>query len=121
MHQRLDALVHITEPLLQPHDMFAIGGETKMPRLDNAGVHGADRNLVQALTLSGKEHVRRRFLRGLLPAERMRNIPEPEIKPRPRVGRAICLRPNKLPMARSRRMAGACLAPTLGYFPSLQW
>ena len=31
-HQRLDALVHIAEPLLQSHDMLAIGGEAEMAR-----------------------------------------------------------------------------------------
>ena len=31
-HQRLDALVHIAEPLLQPHHGLAVGGEAEMAR-----------------------------------------------------------------------------------------
>ena len=55
--QLLDALVHIAEPLLQPHDMFAIGGETEMSGLDDAGMHRADRDLMQAFALGWQEFV----------------------------------------------------------------
>ena len=87
-HQRLDALVHITEPLLQPHHVLAIGGEAEMAGLDDAGMHGPDRNLMQRLAFGGEERVGRRRLRRLRLSERMRHIPEAEIEPRPRVGRA---------------------------------
>ena len=54
-HQAFDALVDIAKPLLQPHDCFAVGGEAKMARLDDAGMHRADRDLVQAFAFGGKE------------------------------------------------------------------
>ena len=58
-HQPFDALVHVAEPFLQPHDRFAIGGEAEMAGLDDAGMHRADRDLVQALALDGQEGVGR--------------------------------------------------------------
>ena len=58
-HQGLDALVHVPEPLLQPHHMLAVGGKSEMTRLDNAGMHGADRYLVQALAFDGEESIGR--------------------------------------------------------------
>ena len=70
-HQALYALVHVSEPLLQPDNRFAAGGEAKMPRLDDAGMHGPDRDLVQALALGGQEAVGRRraaALDALLPS-----------------------------------------------------
>ena len=85
-HQRLDAFVHVTEPLLQPHHVLAIGGEAEMPRLDNAGMHRPDRNLVQAFAFHRQEGVRRGLLRRFLVAQRMAHIPEPEIEPGPRIG-----------------------------------
>ncbi len=54
-HQRLDAFVHIAEPLFEPYHRLAAGGEAEMSRLDDAGMHRADRNLVQALAFDGKE------------------------------------------------------------------
>ena len=64
--------MHITEPLLQPHQEFAICCETEMPRLDDAGMHRPDGDLMQCLALSGEEFVRRRGMS----------------KPRPRVAGA---------------------------------
>ena len=55
--QTLDALVHISEPLLQPHHRLAVGVEAEMPRLDDAGVHGADRDLVQRRALGRIEGI----------------------------------------------------------------
>jgi hypothetical protein len=34
--------------------VFAIGGETEMPRLDDAGMYGPDRDLMQAFASAGK-------------------------------------------------------------------
>ena len=85
-HQRLDAFVHIAEPLLQPYHVLAIGGEAEMPGLDDAGMHGPDRNLVQAFAFHRQKGVRRGLLRRFLFAERMAHVPEPEIEPGPRVG-----------------------------------
>ena len=50
-HQRLDALVHVAEALFEPHHGLAAGGEAKMTRLDDAGVHRPDRNLMQRFRL----------------------------------------------------------------------
>ena len=47
-HQPLDALVHVAEPLFEPDHGLAVGGEAEMPGLDDAGMHRADRDLVQA-------------------------------------------------------------------------
>ena len=58
-HQRLDALVHIAEALLQPHHRLAIGGEAEMAGLDDAGMHRADRDLVQALAFGRQEGIGR--------------------------------------------------------------
>ncbi len=87
--------MHIAEPLLQPHNEFAIGGEAKVSRLDDAGVHGPDRNLVQPLAFRRQEDVRRRRLRALLLAERMVHVPETEIEPGPRIGRADRFQPEQ--------------------------
>ena len=64
-HQAVDALVHIAQPLLQPHDGLAVGGEAEMAGLDDAGMHRADRDLVQRRRLRpGGRRRRRRRRRG---------------------------------------------------------
>ena len=83
--------MRVAEPLFQPHHGFAAGAEAEMSRLDDSGVHRADRNLMQAVALDGKEPIgltnrRRRLAR----AERMPHIPEAEIEPRPRIRQADC-------------------------------
>src|SRR5659263_523215 len=50
--------------LLQAHDMLAIGGEAEMSRFDDAGMHGAYRNLVQAFAHRRQKDVRRGLLGG---------------------------------------------------------
>ena len=49
--------MHIAEPLLQAHDVLAIGGEAKMAGLDDAGMHRADRHLKDALPFHLAEFV----------------------------------------------------------------
>ena len=61
-HQRLDALMHVAEPLFEPHHGLAIGGEAEMSRLDDAGMHRADRDLVQAFAFR-----RQKVIGGRLP------------------------------------------------------
>ncbi len=56
-HERVDPLVHVAEPLLEADHRLAVGGEAEMARLDDAGVHRADRDLVQAFALSRQEDV----------------------------------------------------------------
>ena len=46
LEQPLDALVHIAQALLEAGHGLAIGGEAEMAGLDDAGMHGADRDLV---------------------------------------------------------------------------
>src|SRR5689334_2699883 len=87
-HELLNPFVHITEPLLQSHHALAIGSKTEMARLDDAGMHRPNRNLMQPLTFHGQKDVRRRFGRGLLPVERYTHIPESEVEPSTRIGRA---------------------------------
>ena len=69
-HQPLDALVHVAEPLLEAHHGLAVGGEAEMAGLDDAGVHRADRDLVQALALDRQERVGRRRAAGVGRARR---------------------------------------------------
>ena len=69
-HQPLDALVDVAEPLLEPHDGLAVGGEAEMPGLDDAGMHRADRDLVQALALGRQERDRRAAASGAALAAR---------------------------------------------------
>ena len=60
-----------------------------MSRLDDAGMHRADGNLVQVLALDRQEGVgRRRPRRRAAGAERMPDVPKAEIEPRPGVRRS---------------------------------
>jgi hypothetical protein len=56
-HQAFDALVRVTQPLLEPHDGLAIGGETEVAWLDDAGMDRPDGDLVQSLALGRQEFV----------------------------------------------------------------
>ena len=88
-HQPVGALVHIAEPLFEPHHRLAVGGEAEMPWLDDAGMDRADRDLVQILSFHGQELVRIGFDRALPRlAERLGHAPEAEIEPVPRIRRA---------------------------------
>src|ERR1019366_5503194 len=57
-HKPLNALLSITEPPFQPHDRLAIGVETKMARLNDTGMHGTDRDLVEAFARGGHKLIR---------------------------------------------------------------
>ena len=86
-HQRLDALVDIAEPLFEPHHRLAVGGEAEMPGLDDAGMHRADRNLVQAFAFdrAGRRSASRlRPAPALVRAKRMRDVPAAVVEPGPR-------------------------------------
>jgi hypothetical protein len=88
-HQRLDAFMHVTEPLFEPRHSFAIGGEAEVSGLDDAGMNRADRDLMQILALDRKKLVGARLNpRRLGFAERLSHAPEAEIEPRPCVRRA---------------------------------
>ena len=101
MHQCVDALVHVAQALLQPHHGLAIGGEAEMARLDDAGVHRTDRNLVQALAFHRQERIGGRI--------RHRDRARGACRASPTGSR-----PNRSRIARSSRIAGACTAPTDG-------
>src|SRR5262245_46650564 len=80
--------MHIAETLFEPRHGLAIGGETEMPGLDDAGMDRAHGNLMEMFALDRQEIVSaggdgRLF--GL--AERMGHAPEAEIEPGARVGR----------------------------------
>ena len=89
-HQALDALVDVAEALFQAHHRLAIGGEAEMAGLDDAGMHRADRDLVQALALDREEIVRRlvagRTGRG---GERMAHAPVAMVEPGALVRQAL--------------------------------
>ncbi len=53
----LDALVHVAEALLEPQHLLADHGEAEVAGLDDAGVHGADGNLVHAVAFDPHECV----------------------------------------------------------------
>src|SRR3989454_10783766 len=53
----LDPLVRVTESFLQPQNLLAHDREAEMPRLDDASVYRADRNLVHALSLDLDERI----------------------------------------------------------------
>ena len=93
-HQRLDALVDVAEALLEPHHRLAVGGEAEMARLDDAGMHRPDRDLVQALALGRQEGIGRARPAALRLARR-----------------ADAARPSSRDRARAARPAPAGLEP----------
>ncbi len=86
--------MRVAQPLLQAHDGLAVGGEAEVPRLNNAGVHRPDRNLMQRRTFRGKEGVCIAAGTGsLLLSERVQQSPAAVVEPAPRVGAAVGLQP----------------------------
>ena len=53
----LDSLVRVAEPLLEPQHLLADDREAEMPGLDDAGVHRADRDLVDAVAGDANEGI----------------------------------------------------------------
>ena len=102
-------LVHIAQPLFQPHHRLAVAREAEVAGLDDAGVHGADRDLMQRRALRGMEDVGRAG-RGcrLRPPQRRAHTPAAVVEPGPRIGRALRLEPVEIAdgalQAQSRRM-----------------
>ena len=85
-HEPFDASVHVAEPLLEADHGLAAGREAEMARLDDPGMHGTDRNLMQLGPFGGQEAVAR-FAprRGRLGGQRMTLRPAAVIEPRPRI------------------------------------
>ena len=78
--------MHVAQPLLEPHNSLAVGGEAEMAGLDDAGMHWPDRNLVEALAFRRQERIGQTLDRsGRARAERMADAPEAEVEPRPRI------------------------------------
>ena len=103
-HQAFDALVDIAEPLLQPHDRLAVGGEAEMAGLDDAGMDRADRDLVQALAFGGEEAIGAAAARPLRigAAERMAHAPAAVVEPGALVEQALRLEPEEVADRRAR-------------------
>ncbi len=55
--QLLDAFVDVAEPLLEPQHLLADDRKTKVPGLDDAGVHGADGYFVHAVARHAHERI----------------------------------------------------------------
>ena len=53
----LDALVHVAQALLEPQDLLAHHGEAEVTRFDDAGMHRADGNFMDAIALDPHERV----------------------------------------------------------------
>src|SRR4029078_5821221 len=87
LHERLDALVYPAKALLQPYHVFPVCRKTEMSRLNDAGMHKSNRNLVQSLSCGREKIVRNWPARGGFFAEWVTNVPEAEIEPRPHLGR----------------------------------
>ena len=88
----LDPLVGVAQPLLQAQHLFADDRKAEMPWLDDAGVHRADRDLVDPVTGDANEgivdHVRAfadRTLGILLAQGEPVRGPGAVVEPRPRV------------------------------------
>ena len=86
--------MRIAEPLLEPHDRLAAGMEAEVSRLDDPGVNGADRDLVQTRPLRLEEGVgvRRAVVGGAI-AERMTQRPAAVIEPASPVRRPSARKP----------------------------
>ena len=81
-HQPLNSLVQVAEAFFEPHDRFAAGVEAEMAGLDDPGMDGADRNLMQGWPLGRAELVRRlRRLARLRAPQRRLDLPAAVIEP----------------------------------------
>ena len=110
--ERLYALVHIAEPLFEADDCLPVGSKPEMARLDNAGVNGAHRNLMQAHAFDGQEAVP-------LFVSRWPAWPHAMVEPGPVVGQpdGICavkvahrpFQPHRGRMMKANRRIGAIL------------
>ena len=108
-HQSFDALVGVAQPLLQPHDRLAAGGEAEMSRLDDPGMDRADRNLVQAFALAGRKHKAVGAARRRPFAPRGERMASGHDRARAAVGGAHRVdSPNRSRIVRSNRIAGGC-------------
>ena len=113
-----DALVLVAETLLQAQHALADDGEAEMARLDGAGVHRADRNLVHAVALDRNEGVAGIARIAGAPARRRRGAADARSRARrrgaaSRARRAGC-HPRPAPRAPSGRTRRAACARRRG-------
>jgi len=88
----------VAQTLLQPDHCLAIRGKAKMTRLDNPGMHWADRDLVQAFAFGGKERLW--FLIALRPGhvcQGVAQVPLAMIEPGPMVGQTYGFKAEEIP------------------------
>ena len=85
----VDALVDVSEALLEPRYGLAVGGEAEMARLNNAGVHRTDGYLMQSLAVHGLKCIVGRIpkQRWFPRTERRAQPPRAVIEPRSFIGR----------------------------------
>ena len=96
-HERFDPFVHVAEPLLQAHDRLAAGREAKMAGFDDARMHRANRNLMQAFAFRRQKRVGLGRGRGVLHLpERVANRPLAVVQPRSRVHGTLGLQPRQV-------------------------
>ncbi len=121
-HQAVDALMHIAQPLFQPHHGLAVRGEAEMAGLDDARMHGTDGNLMQSFALGRQELIARARSRCLHPrAQRMPHTPAVMVEPGPRIGQGACFQAEKIldralqPQGRRVKLANSGIA-ALGAF-----
>ena len=81
--------MRVAKPLLEPHHGFAAGVEAEMAGLDDPGMDGADRNLMQARSLGFEEGVGvGGAVMGLAAPKRMAQRPAAVIEPAAAVRRS---------------------------------
>ena len=88
--------MRITKAFFQTHDRFAVRGEAEMPRLDDAGMHWTDCNLMQAFAFDRQKQIGLRHLARRDLAERMAQAPASVIDPGPQIGRTFRFQPDKI-------------------------
>ena len=96
-HERFDPLVGVAQTLFEPDHGFAVRGKAEMTRFDDSGMHGTDRDLVQAFAFRGTEmHRARGSPCGTGVCERVAHAPSAMIEPGTRVGQTLRLEPNEI-------------------------
>jgi hypothetical protein len=81
----------IAKPLFQPYDYFSLHGKPEMPRFDDTGMNGANRDLVNSLPFYRQEFGLRGFSRkgDGFGGKRVAQIPAPVIQPWAQINRAL--------------------------------
>ena len=86
-HESFDTFVGIAQPLFEADHSLPGRRKPEMAGLDDAGMHGADGDFMQALPFARQKGIGRGLRRAFTCAERMADAPSTMVKPRPRIGR----------------------------------